>query len=110
MKKFLLVITALALTGCAHAQYKTSYFQEYATHDCNALESEMLAAREQESRIREKSKLLRKFIVFGEGWVSNGSPGSLFQTTRMRVHAKQQAILELQKSKSCRPGDAAVDT
>ena len=108
MKKFLLAITALALTGCAHVQYKTSYFQKYATHDCNALESEMLAAREEESRIREKSRLLRKFIVFSEGWVSNGSPGSLFQKTRMRVHARQQVILELQKSKGCRPGDPAA--
>ena len=109
MRKYLIMLAVLTLSGCAHAQYKTSYFQEFATHDCNALKSEMAAAREEESRIREKSRLLKKFVVFSEGWGPKGSPGSLFQVARMRVHARQEAIIELQKSKGCRPGDSAAN-
>ena len=110
MKKYVLLLAALALTGCVHAQYKTSYLQEYSTCDCKALALELLAAKEREGRIQEQKTALRKAIVFrSDGPVIRRS-GDFFQAARMQVHARQQAILELQDSKSCRYGDAAAGT
>ena len=42
MKKSLPAFAALALVGCAHTQYRTTYLEEYAGYDCYELRAERL--------------------------------------------------------------------
>ena len=105
MKKHLLALAALALTGCVHAQYKTSYLQEYSTYDCKALDLELLAAKEREGRIQEQKTALRRAIVFRSDSLYIRRSSDFFQAARMQVHAKQQAIFQLQASQGCRSAD-----
>lgn len=39
MKKYLPALAVLALAGCAHSQYRTTYLEEYAGHDCIELQA-----------------------------------------------------------------------
>ena len=116
MKKYLLVITALSITGCAYGNYKASYFQEYAGYDCAALEREMSTAQLDWERSRKGKGLYgfrveeRVHVFNGSAHVSFsyvslypgvGSPPSPGQKRRMRNHARQQAILQLETAKGC---------
>ena len=133
MKKYLLVLAALSLTGCAYGQYKTSYFQEYAGYDCAALEREMSTARSaaqldwERSRKRKGSYrgggrpnnveqvqmygssegVSHKYVSLLPGVGSRPSPG---QKRRMRNHAQQQAILQLETDRGCRSNAAALNS
>ena len=54
MKKYVLLLAALSLTGCAYGKYKTSYLQEYASYDCGDLMTEQVLADLELQRIREE--------------------------------------------------------
>lgn len=105
MKKYVLLLAALALIGCVHAQYKSDYLQQFAAYDCSALKLELLAAGEQESRIQVQRKALRKAIVFQSDRPPHNPSGDFFQAARMQLHARQQAALQLQASQGCASED-----
>ena len=128
MKKYLLVLAAVSLTGCAYGNYKASYFQEYAGYDCAALEREMSAAQLDWKRIREGKGLWGgevgatshqvnvyngsagvnfTYVSYSPGVGSAPSPG---QKRRMRDHARQQAILSLETDKGCRSNAVALNS
>lgn len=120
MKKFLLVIAALALSGCAHSQFKTSYLEKYAGYDCQELMKERIVVeakldpkwRQTAGDGAARGLALNFFDHFpGHGaWdygIAWGEPGDLSgppnfrQKNRMRRHARWQAILMLQSRRGC---------
>ena len=130
MKKYLLVLAALSMSGCAYGNYKASYLQEYSQNDCAALEREMSAAQLDWERSRRKRKgLFRSAGRHGRhvehvhtygtshgesyNYVSMfpgvGSRPSPRQKRRMRNHARQQAILQLETAKGCRSNAVALN-
>jgi len=115
MKKYLPVVAALALTGCVHSQFESAYLQEYASHDCSALELQMQAAL---AEAKQVGKMIRSSR---SKWYQNHTVGSAQFTVwgpkphhedRMRTHARQQAILQLQTTQGCRKSspDASPDS
>ncbi len=126
MKKCLLVLTALAVTGCAHAQFRADYLAEYAGYDCSALESQMSISqgmtsptglekhwyRDAQSALSKSYKVVVANKVFWSNAhdVRVGAPPSPDQKQRMSNHARQQAILQLQTRKGCRNKEAVTNT
>ena len=124
MKKYLVVLAALALSGCAYSQFKAGYLTEYAGYDCTALESEMTRVPGEtetggfaENWYRDKDHVVsnvgRRVVVsnkvFSTGGVGEvGAPPSPLQKIRMQNHARQQAILELRASQGCNGGETAT--
>lgn len=124
MKKLLPALAALALTGCAHTQYRANYLQSLADHDCMALQTERLIV---ESKLDPKWTANEPIpsgsnsIMFFADALSEGIPmpnvvGSnrpmdsglwpgphpdYGQKRRMKRHAKWQAIVLLQHHKGC---------
>lgn len=128
MKKSMMAIAALSLTGCAYSQFKTDYLHEYASHDCGALDWELSRALEAERELRRRRKSERRVgtgtagsnyqtsvSILGHSWPTGGAGGykdpgaSKAQETRMRNHARQQAISELLASYGCRRDETNAD-
>ncbi|MXW19780.1 MAG: hypothetical protein F4Z95_03150 [Gammaproteobacteria bacterium] len=105
MKKYLPVVAALALTGCVHSQFESAYLQEYASHDCSALELQMQAAL---AEAKQVGKMIRSSNPKGYQLHTVGSAQiTVFgpkphHKDRMRTHARQQAILQLLSTQGCR--------
>lgn len=128
MKKSMMAIAALSLTGCAYSQFKADYLHEYAAHDCGALGWELSAALEAEQKFKSRRKSERRVgtgtagfnyqtsvSILGNSWPAGGAEGykdpgaSKAQETRMRNHARQQAISELLVSYGCRRDETSAD-
>lgn len=124
MKKLLPVLAALALTGCAHTQYRANYLQSLADYDCMALQTERLIV---ESKLDPKWTANEpipsggnSIMFFADAYMAsspwpapppvmdqmiidqmrNAYP-SYGQKRRMKRHAKWQAIVLLQHHKGC---------
>lgn len=122
MKKLLPVLAALALTGCAHTQYRANYLQSLAEYDCMALQTERLIV---ESKLDPKWTANEpipsggnSIMFFADAYMASspwpapppvmdqmiGNPPvypSYGQKRRMKRHAKWQAIVLLQRHKGC---------
>ena len=108
MKKYVLLLAALSLTGCAYGKYKTSYLQEYASYDCGDLMTEHVLADLELQRIREEYRSGIGYAGPGPGAISTqGAYPSFGQEERMRNHARQQAVLQLKDSQGCRDNRVA---
>ena len=106
MKKYLLVLAVLTMTGCVHAQYESTYLKEYDAYDCSALKSEMQAARVETKQVSQKIKNSRpkgyQLHTVGSGQITVLGPKP-HQEERIRNHARQQVILRLQSTQGCHP-------
>ena len=108
MKRLLLVIAALSLTGCAtHAQYKAGYVDEIAGNDCNSLNAERALAEVELERIRNMGSSATSGPARRGVWVYYVDhlrpPGSIsYNERRMRSHARQEAIQQLRLLQDCR--------
>ena len=109
MKQYVLLLAALSLTGCAYGEYKTSYLQEYASYDCDALKTEQVLASLELDGLREKYRRFRSGFAGPAPGRSNtqGVYPSWGQESRMRNHARQQAVLQLTDSQGCRDSRVA---
>ncbi len=125
MKKYLLVLAALSLTGCAYGQYKTSYMQKYSGYDCRDLTTELNLVKAEIERLWKRKvpwgsrhgppRTSFYFQPSGGPWrmapdtrgLPVGEAPSGSSAKRIRYHARRQAILELQISQGCR--DNRVD-
>ena len=115
MKKYLLVLAALSMSGCAYGNYKNSYLQEYAGHDCSALDSELNGTHLELERLRQARRYMRgirygphiwREIYGAEDWQTVEE--NAYQKFRMRNHAQQQAIRQLASSQGCRSVEAPL--
>ena len=120
MKKYLPALAALALAGCAHSQYRTTYLEEYAGHDCIELRAERLTVEaELDPRWRQGySSRNAADSVQSLAVTSIDSPYLIYeiypptidvsparvrrQKDRMRNHAKWKALVQLGQNKACR--------
>ncbi len=105
MKQYVLLLAALALTGCAYGKYKTSYLQEYASNDCRDLMTEQVLADLELQRIQEEYRGPSRGVLGPTGGV--GFAPSPSQKWRMQNHARRQAIQQLENSQGCRNEEAA---
>ncbi len=128
MKRFLLIIATLALSGCAHSQFKADYLQKYAGHDCQELMQERILVEAKLDAKWTKSAgdgaarglALNFFDHFPghEAWdygIPTGYPAGLSgpptrNKKRMRRHARWQAIVMLQSSRGCYFNQLAPNT
>lgn len=117
MKKYLVVLAALALSGCAYSQFQASYLDEYANHDCQDLAKERIYAKAERGRIREETQYSRDTISGHSVGSASGPLANLkvsyypgYQKARMRNHARKQAIGQLQDSQGCRKNKAATNS
>ncbi len=120
MKKYLPALAALALAGCAHSQYRTTYLEEYAGYDCIELRAERLAVEEEldprwrqgySSRNGEPAVLYFASAGAGPGFGMpdlSWPPQDDYDPTRprphkkrMRNHAKWQALVQLEQKNGC---------
>ena len=117
MKNPLLLLAALALTGCAHAHYKADFLDVYANLDCGALEDDLAIARsnleilsDKDSRARYLEQITANNVyvdaiqsrvtVYASVDLMGPTP-SFIHKERMRNHAAIEAIESLSKSKGC---------
>ncbi len=116
MKKYVVVLAALLLSGCAYSQFQASYLDEYENHDCQDLAKERIYAKAEMGRIREKTQYSRDTISGHSGSASGplANPTTSYfpgyQEARMRNHARKQAIGQLQNSQGCRNNKAATNS
>ena len=122
MKKYLPVFAALVLAGCAHSEYRTTYLEEYAGYDCYELQAERLVVEAElgpkwvKGRSVENTMSTALFFsyagpgpAYGMGILKTLPPKDNFdpsrpnrQKERMQMHAKWQALLDLERNKGCR--------
>lgn len=106
MKKYLLALAAVALTGCVHSQYKSAYLDELADKDCRTLQAERASAELELHDLRGKRDSAIDVTFEGsQVFVKDhsGPPDRLsYQEKRMRNHARKNAILQLEVTKGCR--------
>lgn len=106
MKRFLVVLAAVGLSGCAYSQFKADYLQQYASHDCIELDSEMNTARDKLRVLRLQSRkgisgpARRGVWVY---YIDPLRPGGYTRPNerRMRIHARREALLQLEASQGC---------
>ena len=126
LKKYLLIIAALTLSGCAYSEYRAGYLADFAGYDCTALESEMTRVPgKTESGVLAKnwyrdnghavnnagrSVVVSNKVLSTGGDSPVGAPPSPLQKIRMQSHARQQAILQLQQNRGCGSGETATGT
>jgi len=121
MKKYLPALAVLALAGCAHSQYRTTYLEEYAGHDCIELQAERLTVEaeldprwRQGYSSRNAPDSVQSFAVTHTEpphTIYDVYPASIDvnparvmrQKDRLRNHAKWQALVRLEQNKSCVP-------
>ena len=106
MKKYLLALAAVALTGCVHAQYKSAYLDELADQDCRALQAQRASAELELHSLRGKRSSAIDVAFQGQEVLIKehfGPPGRMsYQEKRMRNHARKNAIVQLEGTKGCR--------
>lgn len=106
MKKYLIVFAAVALTGCAHAQYKSAYLDDLADKDCRALQAERASSELELQSLRGKRDSAIGLAFHGHQVLIKehfGPPGRMrYQEKRLRNHARTDAILQLEVTKGCR--------
>ena len=126
VKRYLLVLAALSLSGCAYGNYKASYLEEYAGYDCGNLQWEMMNAQaelQQSQQNRDEPVGVSTPTIRDTGGVPRhvtswswsplghiggvGSAPSPSQKWRMQNHARRQAIQQLENSQGCRNEEAA---
>jgi len=116
---YLPVFAALALAGCAHSGYRTSYLEEYAGYDCNELQAERLVVEDELGpkwvRVRSAGNTMNTALFFSDtvppvpAAVAARMTPTIFdypyatgnQKERMQMHAKWQALLELERNRGC---------
>ena len=122
MRKYLLVLAALLLTGCAYGQYKTSYMQKYSGYDCRDLKTELNLVEAKIERLWKRKvpwdsrhgPPRTSFYFAPPGWpwdigritplpVEELPSGS--SAKRIRYHARREAILELLSGQGCAGSD-----
>lgn len=121
MKKYLPTLAALALAGCAHSQYRTTYLEEFAGYDCHELRTERLAVEAElgPKWVKGKSSenMASTALFFSDtippvppAVAARMSPGiyvdfggTIGQKKRMQNHAKWQALMQLEQNKGCGP-------
>lgn len=108
MKKYVVLLAALALSGCAYSQFQASYLDEYANHDCQDLAKERIYAKAELGRIREEGHFSIEALDGPAGSEGVYYPG--YQKARMRNHARKQVIRQLQDSQGCRNKKAATNS
>ncbi len=108
MKKFLLIVAALTLSGCAYSQFQASYLDEYKNHECQDLAKERIYAKAELGRIREERHFSIEALDGPAGSEGSYYPG--YQEARMRNHARKQVIRQLQSSQGCRNIKAATNS
>ena len=107
MKKCLVLLAALALTGCtAHARFKTSYLQKYVDYDCGALKAERTSVARENARIRRNQLPAIHGTARRGVWIYYMEPpprkGQIsYHEKRMRNQARLQAILRMESSQGC---------
>ena len=122
MKKHLTIFAALALGGCAHAEYQAGFLNEYADYSCAALRSEFSQSRQAlEGYVQDKRGRSRvsaaaegaqyETIDLGGDFSyvnllppSDGGPPrwwGQYHRERMQAHARHQAILQRMASQGC---------
>ena len=118
--KYLPALAALALAGCAHSQYRTTYLEEYAGYDCIELRTELLTVEaELDPKWRQGHSSRNRVDSVELFTVTNiESPYTIYdiypetmavnpakvrrQKDRMRNHAKWQALVQSEKNRGCR--------
>ncbi len=121
MKKYLPALAVLALAGCAHSQYRTTYLEEYAGHGCIELQAERLTVEaeldpkwRQGYSSRNAADSVQSFAVTHTEppyTIYDVYPASMAvnparvmrQKDRLRNHAKWQALVRLEQNKGCVP-------
>ena len=113
MKKCLIVLTALTLAGCAHSQFRGEFLEQYASHDCIALDAEMSTAQLELQRLQMQRRSgisgpeRRGVRVYN---IEHFRPGDYIRPNerRMRSHARLQAILQLKDNQGCNNAGASA--
>ena len=120
MKKYLPVFAALAVAGCAHSEYRTTYLEEYAGYDCAELRTERLVVEAELGpkwvKGRSTGNTMSKALFFSDNvppvpaavaaritpTIMDYPFATGNQKERMQMHAKWQALLDLERNKGCR--------
>ncbi|MCY3605083.1 MAG: hypothetical protein OXH45_04920 [Gammaproteobacteria bacterium] len=119
MKKYLTVFAALAVAGCAYSGYRTTYLEEYAGYDCVELRTERLVVEAELGpkwvKGRSTGNTMSKALFFSDNVppvpaaVADRMTPTIFdypgatgnQKERMQMHARWQALLELERNRGC---------
>ena len=119
VKKYLPVFAVLALAGCAYSGYRTSYLEEYAGHGCVELRTERLAVEDELGPKWVKGRSAGSTMSTALFFSDSGPPvpaavaarmtptimdypfATGNQKERMQMHARWQALLELERNKGC---------
>ncbi|MXW73916.1 MAG: hypothetical protein F4002_06890 [Chromatiales bacterium] len=121
MKKYLTLFAALVLGGCAHAEFRAGFLDEYADYSCAALRAELSESRQaMEEYARDKSRRSRVMADGGAQYEtvdlggdftyvnlvppSDGGPPrwwGKYHRDRMQAHARHQSLLQLMTNQGC---------
>ncbi len=122
MKKYLPVIAALVLGGCAHAEYQAGFLDAYADYSCAALRGELSQSRQEMEGYAQDKRRRGRLTTAGPGAQStiidlggdmrfsdltpSGDAGpprwwGKYHRERMQAHARHESLLQLMTSQGC---------